>query len=288
MSKLTWDQDGERLFETGVEQCVLYSKATGATPYPTGVAWNGITAINENPSGAEATKLYADDRVYLNLISNEEFGCTVEAYTYPDEFAECDGSAHVSAVGGGVVSGLSLGQQKRKPFGLSYFTKIGNDEAGSDFGWKIHLVYGCKAAPASKSYATVNDSPEAITFSWEVSTEPVDVGGGFKPLAHLEIDTTKFEGGLNNELIVALIKKLQGSDDVNYVLTTAAPADWATSYTSYYTRTGTDPNYTYTPVTGGSAPTWEANTYYERVSGNAYLPLPSEVITTLGGTLANG
>lgn len=213
MSKLVWDQDGERLFETGVEQCVLYKKVSGSTPYPEGVAWNGITSISENPSGAEATKLYADDRVYLNLISNEEFGATIEAYTYPDEFAECDGSAQVYASGAATkLAGLSLGQQKRKPFGLVYKTKIGNDEDGSDHGYKIHLVYGCKAAPASKSYATVNDSPEAITLSWEVTTEPVEVGDGFKPLAHLEIDETKFTTTEQQAALKALTDELFGRD----------------------------------------------------------------------------
>jgi hypothetical protein len=182
MSRLTWDNNGERLYETGVKQGVLYPiQADGK--YSKGVAWNGLTAVTESPSGAEATALYADDIKYLNLISNEEFGATIEAYTYPDEFAECDGSASL-------VDGVTLGQQKRKTFGLCYRTSLGNDVDGNDYGYKLHLVYGCLAAPSEKAYATINDSPEAITFSWEVSTTPVSVAG-FKPTSQITIDSTK-------------------------------------------------------------------------------------------------
>lgn len=182
MSRLTWDNNGERLYETGVKQGVLYPIQTDGS-YSKGVAWNGLTAVTESPSGAEATALYADDIKYLNLISNEEFGATIEAYTYPDEFAECDGSA-------ALVDGVTLGQQKRKTFGLCYRTSLGNDVAGNDYGYKLHLVYGCLAAPSEKAYATINDSPEAITFSWEVSTTPVSVAG-FKPTSQITIDSTK-------------------------------------------------------------------------------------------------
>ena len=184
MAKLVWDKTGERFYETGVKNCVLYvQNETGA--YPKGVAWNGITAVTESPSGAESTPLYADDIKYLNLVSNEEFGATIEAYTYPDEFAECDGTAELT-------KGVKLGQQPRKQFGLCYKTTLGNDVAKNDFGYKLHLVYGCSAAPSEKAYATINDSPEAITFSWEVSTTPVTVNG-FKPTAHVEIDSTKVD-----------------------------------------------------------------------------------------------
>ena len=182
MSKIVWDKTGERFYETGTNQGVLYVQdETGA--YPKGVAWNGLTAVSESPSGAEATALYADNIKYLNLISAEEFGATIEAYTYPDEFAECDGSAEIAP-------GIMIGQQKRKTFGMSYRTIIGNDNDGNDFGYKIHLIYGAVAAPSERAYATVNDSPEAITFSWELTTTPVNVTG-FKPTAHLEINSTK-------------------------------------------------------------------------------------------------
>lgn len=181
MSKIVWDQTGERLYETGVKQGVLYIPASGV--YSKGVAWNGLTAVTESPSGAEATALYADDIKYLNLMSNEEFGCTIEAYTYPDEFAACDGSASLA-------KGVSIGQQPRKTFGLCYRTTLGNDTDGNDYGYKLHMVYGCLAAPSEKAFSTINDSPEAITFSWEVSTTPVNVAG-HKPTAHLEIDSTK-------------------------------------------------------------------------------------------------
>ena len=181
MSKLVWDQTTERLYETGVEKGVLFPFKSNA--YQKGVAWNGLTAVTESPSGAENTALYADNIKYLNLMSNEEFGATIEAYTYPDEFAECDGSASIA-------TGVAIGQQKRIPFGLSYVTKIGNDTDGSDHGYKIHIIYGAQASPSEKGYSTINDSPEAITFSWEVTTTPVEVEG-FKPTACVTIDSTK-------------------------------------------------------------------------------------------------
>lgn len=182
MGKLVWDKTDERIFETGVNKGVLYPQVQGA--YPKGVVWNGLTGVTESPSGAEATPLYADNIKYLNLMSTEEFGATVEAYTYPDEFAECNGE---TAIADGVVAG----QQKRKPFGMSYQTKIGNAD-DPEAGYKIHLIYGALAAPSEKAYATVNDSPEAITFSWEISTTPVDVPD-MKPTAELTIDSTKVD-----------------------------------------------------------------------------------------------
>jgi hypothetical protein len=182
MPTLVWDQTGERFYETGVRNGVLYPRdTTGA--YPLGVAWNGLTAVTESPSGAEATPIYADDIKYLNLISAEEFGATIEAYTYPDEFAACDGSAEIE-------DGVFAGQQPRQAFGLAYKTVIGNDTDGDTHGYKLHLIYNAIAAPSEKAYATINDSPEAITFSWEVSTTPVVVTG-FKPTASLTIDSTK-------------------------------------------------------------------------------------------------
>lgn len=197
MSRITWDNTGERYYETGVKNGVLYLlQSTGK--YENGVAWNGLTAVTESPSGAEATALYADDIKYLNLMSNEEFGATIEAYTYPDEFAECDGSA-------ALADGVMIGQQKRKTFGLCYRTAVGNDIDGSDYGYKLHLVYGCLAAPSEKAYATINDSPEAITFSWEVSTTPVNVDG-FKPTSQITIDSTK----------VKKAEKLTALEDILY------------------------------------------------------------------------
>ena len=185
MTKLNWDVQGERYYETGVSKGVLYPFKEGK--YSKGVAWNGLTAVTESPSGAEPTPLYADNIKYLNLLSNEEFAATVEAYTYPDEFAECDGSAELAA-------GVSVGQQKRIPFGMSYVTKVGNDTDGQDYGYKIHLIYGALAKPSQKNYATINDNPEAITFSWELSTTPVEVPN-LKPTACITIDSTKVEAG---------------------------------------------------------------------------------------------
>ena len=182
MSKLVWDKTGERFYETGVKQGVLYVQGSDGK-YPKGVAWNGLTAVTESPSGAEANPLYADDIKYLNLLSTEEFGATIEAYTYPEEFAECDGSASIA-------TGVMIGQQKRKTFGMCYKTTLGNDVDGNDYGYKLHLIYGALAAPSEKGYSTINDSPEAITFSWEVTTTPVNVEG-FKPTSCITIDSTK-------------------------------------------------------------------------------------------------
>lgn len=200
MAKIVWDQTGERLYETGVKNGVLYVQEAGA--YPKGVAWNGLTAVTESPSGAEATPLYADDIKYLNLLSAEEFGATIEAYTYPDEFAECDGSASLA-------TGVMIGQQARKAFGLCYRTTIGNDIEGNDHGYKLHIIYGALAAPSEKAYATINDSPEAITFSWEVTTTPVNVTGA-KPTASITIDSTKADP----EKLTALEKILYGDAEV--------------------------------------------------------------------------
>ena len=202
MSRIVWDKTGERYYETGVKQGVLYPIQNDGK-YTKGVAWNGLTAVTESPSGAEATPLYADDIKYLNLISNEEFGCTIEAYTYPDEFAECDGSAALAA-------GVMIGQQNRKIFGLSYRTAFGNDVDGTNHGYKLHLIYGCQAAPSEKAYATINDSPEAITFSWEVTTTPVSVTG-FKPTSQITIDSTK----VKPEKLTALEDILYGKDAVS-------------------------------------------------------------------------
>ena len=181
MAKLVWDKTGDRLYETGVKNGVLYIPTSGI--YSKGVAWNGLTAVTESPSGAEATALYADDTKYLSLMSTEEFGATIEAYTYPDEFAACDGSAELA-------DGVMIGQQKRSTFGLCYKTTIGNDTDGNDHGYKLHIIYGAMAAPSEKAYASINDSPEAITFSWEITTTPVNVTGA-KPTASLVIDSTK-------------------------------------------------------------------------------------------------
>ena len=183
MAKLVWDKTGERYYETGVKQGVLYVQENGA--YPKGVAWNGLTAVTESPSGAEATPLYADDIKYLELRSAEEFGATIEAYTYPKEFEACDGSEELA-------DGVNIGQQARKSFGMCYRTVLGNDTENEAYGYKLHLIYGATASPSEKAYATVNDSPEAITFSWEVTTTPVAVEG-YKPTACLTIDSTKVD-----------------------------------------------------------------------------------------------
>lgn len=191
MAPLTWDQVGERLYETGVDHGVLYIPDESGV-YDSGVAWNGLETVTESPTGAEATPTYADNIKYLNLISVEEFGATVEAYTYPDEFGPCDGSVEPEP-------GVAVGQQSRQAFGLCYRSRKGNDLDGTDFGYKLHLVYGCTAAPSEKAYATINDSPEAITFSWEITTIPVAVED-LKPTALLTVDSTKVDADALSDL----------------------------------------------------------------------------------------
>lgn len=191
MSKIVWDAVGAHLYETGVKNCVLYVQSSNGT-YEAGVPWNGITTITESPSGAEATPLYADDTKYLNLISNEDFGATIEAYTYPDKFMECDGSATLA-------EGVVIGQQTRKPFGLCYRTTLGNDTESNAHGYKLHIIYNALAAPSEKSFTTINDSPEAITFSWEINTTPVNVKG-HKATACITIDSTKADSTKLGEL----------------------------------------------------------------------------------------
>ena len=215
---LVSDETGKRFYETGVKNCALYVQDSSGA-YPKGVAWNGITAITESPSGAEATPIYADDMKYLNLFSTEEFGATIEAYTYPDEFAECDGSAELT-------TGVMIGQQSRKAFGLVYKTTLGNDVSGNDLGYKLHIIYGAKAAPSEKAYATINDSPEAITFSWELSTTPVEIKD-HKPTASITIDSTKVDA----EKLKTLEAILFGSESADArlplpdeILSTIAPA----------------------------------------------------------------
>ena len=205
MSKLVWDETGKRFYETGVKQGVLYPQEAGGT-YPKGVAWNGLTSVSESPEGAEPEPLYADDIKYLNLMSVEEFKATIEAYTYPDEFAECDGSASIA-------EGVTVGQQKRKPFGLCYRTTLGNDVDGNSHGYKLHLVYGALAAPSEKNFETINDSPEAATFSWELSTTPVAISkDGFQPTASITIDSTKADP-----------TKLKALEDILYGATETEP-----------------------------------------------------------------
>ena len=207
MAKIVWDQTGEHLYETGTKNCVLYPQNSNGA-YPLGVAWNGITAVTESPSGADPTDLYADDIKYLTLRGTEEFGGTIEAYTYPDEFAVLDGSAEP-------VDGVIIGQQNRAAFGLAYTTTVGNDVQLNNYGYKIHLLYGCTVSPSERAYQTINDSPEAITFSWEFTTVPVNVAG-YKPTACITIDSTKFT-------TTAAQAKLNTLKDALYGTTTEDP-----------------------------------------------------------------
>ena len=221
MSKLVWDNTGERIYETGVQNGVLYPR-NAAGLYPKGVSWNGLISVTESPTGAESNKVYADNITYLNLISAEEFGATIEAYTYPDEFAAYDGSEELS-------TGVFVGQQTRKVFGLAYKSFVGNDVAGNDFGYKLHLIYGGNASPSEKAYATINDTPEAITFSWEVTTTPVEVTD-FKPTASITIDSTKVDAAKLTVLETILFgsanadARLPLPDEVAGIFAAAPPA----------------------------------------------------------------
>lgn len=269
--KLTWDQTGERFYETGVDHGVLYPYDTTNSKYDNGVAWNGLTSVSESPSGAESNAQYADNIKYLDLLSAEEFGATLECFTYPDEWELCDGSVSP-------VTGLNIHQQSRKTFGLSYRTKIGND-ISDDLGYKLHLVYGCKATPSEKAYNTVNDSPEPITFSYEISTTPVNVTG-YKATSILTIDSTKFTSTEARARLTNLENKLYGTDGT--VTYSATSDETPQAGKTYYTRSGSEEPYTYTVFTGE---TFEQGvTYYEKsTSGGTtpYLPLPDEVISTL-------
>lgn len=270
MAKLVWDAIGEHFYETGVNQVVLYP-VSSAGAYPEGIAWNGVTSVQESPSGADANKLWADNINYLTLYGAEEFGATIEAYTYPDEFAECDGSI-------AVVPGVMIGQQPRKGFGLAYRTKVGNDTVGEDFAYKYHLIYGCRASPSDRGYETINDSPEAISFSWSITTTPVNVLG-HKPTAQLTIDSRDFTTAEAQAKLKKFEDIIYGRDAADAVYKATEDESYDSSKT-YYTLSDS----TYTQFEGSS---FASNTtYYELVSEaveatTARLPLPDEVITLL-------
>ena len=276
MAKLVWDQVGERFYETGTKKGVLYVQSNGT--YPLGVAWNGLTAVNESPEGAEANDIYADDIKYLTLRSAENFKATIEAYTYPEEFEECDGSRIVT-------QGVTIGAQPRKSFGFSFVTTYGNDTELDEYGYKIHLIYGATVSPSEKSYQTINDNPEAISFSWEVDTIPVPVTG-YKPTAHMIINSTQFTSPAAKAKLLDFEDALYGADvreaiPAQYVKTTDATKQ---AGKTYYTKDGT----TYTQFSGDS---FAANTdYYEMTAAarsavstatTPYLPLPDAVISML-------
>lgn len=259
MSKIVWDSNGERLYETGVSHGVVYPKTAGGT-YTPGVAWNGLTNITESPSGAEETALWADNMKYLSLRSAEEFGLTIEAYTYPDEFAECDG--HVE-----LASGVRVGQQPRKPFGLCYRTEIGNDVDYEEHGYMLHLVYGITVSPSEKAYQTINDSPEAITFSWEGTTTPIIVDGLVKPVSEIEIDSTKATAANLAVLEAALYGATEFSATSTY-----AVGDVVEYQSKIYQCK--------TAISTASA--WDASKW-DKISDTTvpYLPLPEEVKTIM-------
>ena len=282
MAKLIWDAVGSRLYETGTKQGVLYPQASNGT-YPEGVAWNGLTGFSESPDGGDATDIWADDIKYLSIRARENFKGTITAYTYPDEWRQCDGS-------GAPIPGISIGQQSRKGFGLSYVTTVGNDTEFEDFGYKIHLIWGATASPSSKDYKTINDSPEAIEFSWEITTTPVNVTG-FKPTAHMVIDSTKFVTKADKEKLAFLEAVLYGRDasdgaSATYKLASSGGAEFQEEGVDYYTESGG----TYTKVSVPDED--EFTTYYvvdTPASGavnamTAHLPTPDQVIYIL----ANG
>lgn len=258
MTKLKWDQVGERLYETGVRNAVLYQQSASGT-YPKGVAWNGISSITQSPTGADANAVYADDIKYLNLRAVEEEEGSIEAFTYPDEWAECDGSAELA-------TGVMIHQQPRKAFGLCYRTVLGNDTEFESHGYKLHLIYGATASPSEKAYETINDSPEAITFSWDYTTTPVEVPG-FKPTSSLEIDSTKVDETKLKKLEAILF----GVDAPTFSATTAYDAG---SYVTYESKV-------YTNAEAVAAGAWNASNWVEVENPDSRLPLPAEVQTLL-------
>lgn len=265
MPKIVWDQAGERTYETGVSECALYVAGSGSS-YQTGVPWNGLTGVTESPSGAEETPLYANNSKYLSLRSAEEFGGTIEAYTYPDEWAQCDGSATL-------VTGVHIGQQTRRGFGLAYKTVVGNDTEGESHGYKLHLIYGASVSPSERAYATINDSPEAITFSWEFKTTPVDIPstiGNFKKTSCLTIDTTELTDGKANAKLTTLEGILYGTGADAYVEATDVTSEnYASKKANLYTKEGS----TYSAA--GASYSASATYYYKNASPR--LPLPEEV-----------
>lgn len=274
---LAWDQAGQRKYETGVDRGVLYVQNTDGT-YQNGVAWNGLTGVTETPSGAEETKLYADNMKYLSLRSAEEFGGTIEAYTYPDEWQACDGSKSIT-------TGVVAGQQSRSAFGFSYRTAVGNDTALSDYGYKLHIVYGATVSPSERAYATINDSPEAITFSWAFTTTPIEIPasvGDFKPTAIITIDTTELDGGKENAKLVALEKILYGDTTATADVYTklANDAKYDSSATYYVVDATTASGYDSDSTVTSSNFSEKKSTLYTKstVTGtSAKLPSPKEI-----------
>lgn len=263
MTRLVWDEVGKREYETGVRQCVLYRQnAQGA--YATGVAWNGITSISQNPTGADSNPIYADDIKYLDLRAIEEEEGTIEAYTYPEEFEECDGSAQLT-------TGVVIHQQPRKPFGLCYRTTLGNDTEFEDHGYKLHLIYGCTCSPSEKTYETINDSPEAITFSWDYTTTPVKVTGK-KDTSSLEINSTAFKTESDKAKLKKLEGVLYGVDAPEFSSTSEYPAG---SFVTYEDAVYTNPQAIET------AGAWNASNWVEVENPGPRLPLPDEVVTIL-------
>ena len=263
---LTWDQVGEKLYETGTDHAVVYPYDETAKAYGNGVAWNGITGYTDSPSGADETALWADNIKYASMRAAEEYGGTITCYTYPDEFAECDGSAFVMTSGGSPTkTGISLGQQKRKSFGFTVRTLVGNDTSGNDYGYKLHLVYGASVSPSDKDYSTVNDSPDAIEFSYEFTTTPVPVGTAYKPTAHMTLDTTKMDStALGHLAELEAILYGTGSGGL-LIMSGAKPADWPTNST---------PSTSYFKLAGvTSSDSYSANTYYKASGSGTYVKI---------------
>ena len=260
-----WDEVGQRFYETGVTKTVLYPMVNSG--YPKGTAWNGVTSVSESPSGAEATALWADDIKYLTLYSNEDFGATIEAYTYPDEFKACDGSKELAP-------GVYIGQQNRQSFGLCYRTTLGNDTEGNDYAYILHIIYGAKAAPSQRQYSSINDSPEAATLSWELTTTPVAVsvnGVAAKPIAHMELNSKI----IGEKGMIAIENVLYGNAD-NYELLAESPDDWSTKYMTYFTKESNG-SYKAVQASSGHAPEFAASTYYKNAPIEGRLPLPNEI-----------
>lgn len=270
MARIKWDQAGDRIYQTGDKNGVMYPQKIDGT-YDRGAGWNGLTAVTESPSGAEPTDLYADDMKYLSIRSKETFGFTIQCYDYPDEFDQCNGYAEIA-------TGVRIGQQARHAFGFSYTSILGNDTMGDDYGFIIHLFYNATASPSERSHATVNDSPDAIEFSYECTTLPVDVDG-FRPTSTIEIDSTAFQSTAEKALLNAFLDVIWGADGGDTYSAATITGGKFEPGLIYYERTGTEGSYVYTE-TSATTPV-DGTTYYTNGSRYPYLPLPKEVATLL-------
>lgn len=291
MAKMVWDQMAEKFFEGGCSKGVCYTDYdTTSKSYTVGEAWNGISGFTDNPSGADEQASYADNIKYISLRGAENYGGTIKCFWYPENFRKCLGKKNpVSSTDQSVLKGVTVSQQTRESFGFAVTTQVGNDVDGVNCGETIHIVWNATTSPSSKDYSSLNESPSPSELSFEFTANPVAVGDGtkFKPTANMEICTVGLDDDTDFQNAYAALKTVLYGADTTYTVLTAEPADWSTNYTAYYTRSGSEGSYTYSHVTGESAPTFASGTYYEGNDNDAYLPSPEYIISTIFGGVVN-